>query len=103
MRNVIIVKIIGKVNICVPLLPVYICKVWCYSKGNIDHINKVISNFNLTRAFENLSVDEKVELLNKTLPNIYLNYIPHKKIKCDYCQPPWMTDNIKKSLKERLN
>ena len=103
MRNVIIVKIIGKVNIWVPLLPVYICKVWCYSKGNIEHINKAISNFNLTRAFENLSVDEKVELLNKTLPNIYLNYIPHKKIKCDYCQPPWMTDNIKKSLKERLN
>ena len=69
----------------------------------ILNIYKAISNFNLTRAFENLSVDEKVELLNKTLPNIYLNYIPHKKIKCDYCQPPWMTDNIKKSLKERLN
>ena len=71
LRIVIIIKIIGKVNIWVPLLPVYICKVWYYSKRNIEHINKAISNFNLTRAFENLSVVEKVELLNKTLPNIY--------------------------------
>ena len=48
-----------------------------------------------------LSVDEKVDFLNKTLLNIFRNNIPNKKIKCDYRQPPWMTDNIKKSLKER--
>ena len=29
------------------------------------------------------------------------NYIPNKKIKCDYRQPPWMTGNIKKSLNKR--
>ena len=64
--------------------------------------NKAISNFNWTKkAFENLFVDEKVELLNETLLNIYRNYIPNKKIKCDYRQPSWMTANIKKSLKER--
>ena len=37
---------------------------------------------------ENLSVDEKVDLLNKTLLNIFRNYIPNKKIKCDYWKPP---------------
>ena len=59
--------------------------------------NKAISNFNWTKkAFENLFVDEKVELLNETLLNIYRNYIPNKKIKCDYRQPSWMTANIKK-------
>ena len=60
-----------------------------------------MSNFNWNRAFENLSVDEKVELLNETLLNIFWNYIPNKKTKCDYRQPPWMTDNVKKSLKQR--
>ena len=45
-------------------------------------------------------MDEKAELLNETL-NIYRNYTPNKKIKCDYRQLPWMTDNIKESLKER--
>ena len=93
--------IYGKINIRVPLPPVYIREVWDYSKANIENINKVISNFNWTKTFENLSVDEKVELLNERLLNIYRNYITNKKMKCNYRQPPWMTDNIKKSLKER--
>ena len=65
-------------------------------------MNKATSNFNRTKAFENLSVDEKVELLNETLLNIYRNYIPNKKIKCDYRQPPWMTDNIKKIPERKI-
>ena len=93
--------IYGKMNIRVPIPPVYICEVWGHSKANIENINKAMFNFNWTKAFENLSVDEKVQLLNETLLNIYRNFIPNKKIKCGYRQPPWMTDNIKKSLKER--
>ena len=91
----------GKIDIRVPLPPVYVCKVWDYHKANIENIKEAVSNFNWNRAFKNLSVDEKVELLNETLLNIFRNYIPNKKIKCDYRQPPWMTDNIKKSLKQR--
>ena len=60
-----------------------------------------ISNFNCSKAFENLSVDGKVKHLNETLLNIFRNYIPNKKIKCDYRQPPWINDNIKSSLKQR--
>ena len=93
--------IYGKTNIRAPLPPVYIREVWDYSKVNIENTNKAISNFNWNNAFENLSVDEKVDLLNETLVNIYRNYIHNKKIKCDYIQLPWMTDNIKKSLEER--
>ena len=90
----------GKIDIRVPLRPVYVREVWDYSKANVGNIKKAVANFNWKRAFENLSVDEKVELLNETL-NIFRNYIPNKKIKCDYRQPPWMTDDIKKSLKQR--
>ena len=53
------------------------------------------------RLFGNLSVNRKVDLLNETLLNIFRNYIPNKKIKFNYCQPPWMNDNIKRCLKER--
>ena len=95
--------IYGKINNWVPLPPVYNREVWDYSQANIENINTAISNFNWTRAFENLSVDKKVELFNETLLNIYRNYIPNKKIKCYYRQPPGMTDNIKKSLKKDLN
>ena len=91
----------GKIDIRVPLPLVYVREVWDYSKTNVENIKKAVANFNWKRAFENLSVDEKVELLNETLLNIFRNYIPNKKIKCDYRQPPWMTDDIKKSLKQR--
>ena len=47
------------------IAPAYINEVWDYST-NIENINKAISNFNWTRAFENLSVVKKVELLNET-------------------------------------
>ena len=72
-----------------------------YSKADVQNIQKAILDFNWRKAFESLSVDSKVDLLNETLLNIFRNYIPNKKIKCDYRQPPWMTDDIKKSLKER--
>ena len=87
--------IYGKINIRVPLPSIYICEVWDYSKANIENINKTISSFNLTRAFENLSVDKKVKLLNETLLNIFRNFIPNKKIKCDYRQPLSMTVTLK--------
>ena len=93
--------IYGKINIRVHLPPAYVREVWDYEKTNIQNIKKAIFNFDWNKTFENLSVDEKVDFLNKTLLNIFRNYIPNKKIKCDYRQPPWMTDIIKKSLKER--
>ena len=91
--------IYGKINTRVPLPPTYMREVWDYEKTNIQNIKKVISNFDWNKSFENLSVDEK-DFLNETFLNIFRNYIPNKKNKCDYRQPPWMTD-IKKSLKER--
>ena len=71
---------------------------FCYHetrKGNAENIKKAISSFNWNKAFENYSTDAIVELLNENLLNIFKNYIPNKKIKCDYRQPPWMNDNIK--------
>ena len=76
--------IFGKVNICVPLPLIYICEVWNYSQANVENIKYTKSNFNWSKAFENLSIDGKVKHLNEILLNIFRNYIPNKKIKCDY-------------------
>ena len=65
------------------------------------NILKDKSNFNWHNAFKDLSVDEKVVLINETLLNIFRNYIPNKKIKCDYRQPPWMADKIRTLLRDR--
>ena len=93
--------IFGKVDIRVPLPPIFVREVWDYSKANAELIKKAISNFNWDNVFKDLSVDEKVVLLNETLLNIFRNYILNKKIKCDYSQPPWMTDKIKTLLRDR--
>ena len=93
--------IYGKINIRVPLPPVFIREIWNYSKADVQNIRKSILDFNWRKFFESPSVDSKVDLLNKTLLNIFRNYIPNKKIKCDYRRPSWMTDDIKKYLKER--
>ena len=37
-----------------------------YGKAYIENIKKAISNFDWNKAFENLSVGEKVDFLNKT-------------------------------------
>ena len=72
--------IYGKINITVPLPPTYVREVWEYRKSNIENIKKSISNFDCNKAFENLSVDEKVEPWNKTLLNIFRNCIPNQKV-----------------------
>ena len=77
-----------KINIRVPLPLTYVREVWDYRKANVENIKKAISNFNWNKAFENLAIDEKVALLNQTLLNIFRNYTPNKKIKCEYRQPP---------------
>ena len=93
--------IYGKINIRVPLPLICVREVLDYRKANVENIKKVICNFNWNKAFDNLAIDEKVALLNQTLLNIFRNYIPNKKNKCDYRQPPWVTNKTKILLKER--
>ena len=90
----------GTTNIRVPLLPKYVREVWDYSKADVQNIKKSIKEFNWGKTLESFSIDSKADLLNETLLNIFWNYITIKKIKCDYRQPPWMTNKIKISLEE---
>ena len=73
-------NIYGKINIrVVPFLPIFVREVCEYKKANIENIKKEVSNFDWNKAFDNLSINEKVELLNETLLNIFRNYISNKK------------------------
>ena len=72
--------IYGKIDIRIPLASTYVREVWDYKKANIENIKRAISNFDLDKTFENLSVNEEVDFLNETLLNIFRNYIPNKKL-----------------------
>ena len=53
------------------------------------------------KAFENLSVNEKVGLLNNILLNIFRNYILNKIVKGSSGDLPWIKKSIKYKLKNR--
>ena len=51
--------------------------------------------------FHTLDVNEQVELLNVTLLNIFRNFIPHKIIKSNCRDAPWISNIIKTSLRKK--
>ena len=44
---------------------------------------------------------EQVILFNKTIQNIFNNFIPNKLFNCDDKDPPWMDDKIKTLIKRK--
>ena len=93
--------IFAKISANVSLPPNYSREVWIYKNTNVEEIQNSISLFNWEKAFENLSINEKVGLLNNTLLNIFRNYITNKIVKCRYRDPPWITKQIKSKLKNK--
>ena len=62
-----------------------------YQRITVDQIQQAIKQFSLEESFTNLTTNEMVFLLNKTIKNIFSNYIPHETITCDDRDPPWLT------------
>ena len=56
-----------------------------------------------TQIFERKTVNQKVNILNEFLLNVFHNFIPNKKMKFHYKDPPWMTEIVKSKLRERSN
>ena len=54
------------------------------------------------RAFANKHVEEKVLIFNKTVLNVFSNFIPHEVIVCDDKDPQWFNAKIKSLLNEKL-
>ena len=44
-----------------------------------------------------------VFLFNKTIKNIFSNFIHHDKVTCDDRDPPWINKNIKQLIQEKNN
>ena len=49
-----------------------------YQRTTVDQIQQAIKQFSLEESFTNLTTNEMVFLLNKTIKNIFSNYIPMK-------------------------
>ena len=95
--------IYAKFNLKIEYPPPYERLVWNYSKADITSIQKSASQFNWENSFMYLTLDEKIDLFNSTLLNIFSNYCPSKTIACDDSEPPWLSDDIKTMIKEKDN
>ena len=76
--------IYGKLNFDLPLPPPYYRKTWDFKKANTEAIQRAISVFNWDMTFQKKDINEKIQILNETLLNIFNNYIPNKISKFDY-------------------
>ena len=94
--------IYAKPNLKIEYRPPYTRKIWNYSRSETDLINRSIENFDWSKLFSGKNVHEQVELFNKTLLNIFPNFIPNEIIVCDADRdPPWRNDEIKKMIKRK--
>ena len=93
--------IYAKIDLRFYLPPTYEREVWLYDRAETDLINRAISNFDWEHAFSPLDPNEQVELLNLTLLNIFRNFIPHKMTRSNSKYAPWISNEIKTSLRKK--
>ena len=93
--------IYSKLDLRIEYPPPYIRKIWNYNRSETDSINRSIEMFDWSYSFSGKNVHEQVELFNKTLLNIFQNFIPNKIILCGDKDPPWMNDKIKNLIKRK--
>ena len=84
-------------------LPPYFRDVWHYQDANTDLIRRAIDMLDWDRAFVNTNVNEKVFILNKTVLNIFSNFIPQETVTDDDNDPFWFTKKIKNLIQEKKN
>ena len=66
-------------------------EIWCYREANSELTRRSIKEFDWERAFSNTSVNEKIDIFNRTALNIFSNLFPHEIIVCDGKDPPDLT------------
>ena len=68
-----------KINLKVFYPPPYEREIWHYQRANVDLIQRAIEQFSWEKSFRYLNINEMVFLFNKTIKNIYSNFIPHER------------------------
>ena len=87
--------IYGKINFNVPLPPPYIRDVWDYKNAKVANIQQSVSGIDWDFNFQGKTINRKVNILHECLLDVFHNFIPSKKIKFHYKDPPWMTETVK--------
>ena len=77
-----------------------IYEVWDYKNAKVENIQQSVSGIDWDFMFQGKTVNQKVNILNECLLNVFHNFFPNKRIKFNYKDPPWMTEAVKSKLRE---
>ena len=75
--------------------------IWNYGKAQTDLISHSIDQFDWVNLFLDKNINEQVILFNRTILNIFHNFIPNRIILCDVSDLPWMNDRIKLLIEKK--
>ena len=75
--------VFAKLNLRIVYPPPYLREIWHDREANTGIIRRAIKQFNWEIAFSNKSVNEKVDIFNRSILNILSKFIPHEIIVCD--------------------
>ena len=92
--------VFAKVNLNIFYPTLYTRRTWDYGKSNHEVINNAIANFDCEKT-SNINAHTQLKLFNEILTNSFTNFVPNKLITVDDRDPPWVTENIKKLLKDK--
>ena len=89
----------GTINFSVPSPPPYKRKIWKYDQANVPSIKNNIGSVNWEELFAGRSVDDMVSILTDKLLSIMSDNIPNKIITVNDKDAPWVTPEVKRSIK----
>ena len=95
--------IYAKINLKVFYPTPYELEIWLYQRTNVDLIQRAIEQFSWEKFFRNLNINEMVFVFNKTIKNVFSNFIPHETVTCDDRDPPQINSNIMQLIQEKNN
>ena len=75
--------------------------VWHYQQANTDIIKQTIELLDWEKGLSNLDMNKQVSVFNKTIMNIFENFILHETFTCNDKDPPWMNKQIKTLVEKR--
>ena len=78
-----------KFNLMIVYPPPYERLVWDYKRANTDAIISSINQVDWEFLFFNKNVHQQVYIFNKTLINIFSNFIPNRYVTFNDKDPPW--------------
>ena len=91
----------SKINLKIEYHPYYAREVGHYCKTRFDLINREIENIVWNNLFSGHSLDNHVNLFNRTILNIFQSFYTNMIILCNYREPIWANDEIRSFIKRK--